>query len=125
MRVSKEVIKNNREMMGNFMHLNSARCTEFILVDLVLTDGEGDKEDYIIVCGENRPNRVWWLSIRDYLSMGSVDGVLYKDLGDEIELPESFYVADFNNRLTKDGEYVTCNVTGQGVYDFTIIPTFE
>ena len=121
MRVSKVVIKENREVMGNFMHFNGL-CVEFILVDLVLHE---DADDYIIVCDENRPNRVWNLSIRDYLSMGSVDGVLYKDLGDVIELPKSFYVTKYSNRISNTGEYVTCEVTGREVYDFAIVTTFE
>ena len=121
MRVSKKVIKSNREIMGNFMNLKYSHL-EFILVDLVLCD---EADDYILVCDEDRPNKVWNLSLRDYLSMGSEEGVLYKDLGDEIELPESFYVTRCENRMTVDSEHAICEVTGLEVYDFTISTTFE
>ena len=123
MKVSKEVIKKNREVMGNFMHF-AASYTRFILVDLVLSEYP-ECDDYIVVCDEDRPNRVWNLSVRDYLNMGSEDGILYKDLGDEIELPESFYVTKCGNRMTSDWEHVRCEVTGREVYDFTIVPSFE
>jgi hypothetical protein len=122
MKVSNEVIKRNREVMGNFMHLSLGSHTRFVLVDLILCEERGD---YLVVCDEDRPNRVWNLSIRDYLSMGSENGILYKDLGDEIEFPESFYVTKCENRRDRDWEPVTCGITGNEVYDFTIVPTFE
>lgn len=122
MKVSKEVIKKNREMMGNFMHFASW-STRFTLIDLVLVE---DGDDCIVVCDLDKPNKVWWLSVRDYLNMGSCGGcLLYKDLGDEIELPESFYVTKCGNRMASDWEHVTCEVTGLEVYDFDIATTFE
>lgn len=121
MKVSKEVIKKNREMMGNFMHF-AGWFTRFTLIDLVLVE---DEDDYIVVCDLDKPNKVWFLLVRDYLNMEACDGcLLYKDLGDEIELPESFYVTKCANSYS-DWEQVTCEVTGLKVYDFSIVTTFE